>query len=292
MNVTLVRACLRDGRGGSPTAVLDDAPLTDDERREVPARAGASHAVFLSADRPAGVTSLRFFTAEGELPGCGHGTIAALAVLAERTGTHEVTLRTRGGTLAGRAIRHDGTGGLEGWFTPGPVGLRAPEDGEHEDVLTALGLARTTPGCVVATLGRPRLLVPLPTRSAVRALTPDLDRLRTACDRPALLGCYVYSAPTPAGRVAARMFAPSIGVPEDIANANSTACLATHLTGAGLRSLTADMGDALGAPATIRTVAGHAADGPRILVGGAARITRAQPWARQPGLPPPSGRQP
>jgi trans-2,3-dihydro-3-hydroxyanthranilate isomerase len=43
------------------------------------------------------------------------------------------------------------------------------------------------------------------------------------------------------------MFAPSIGVPEDIANANSTACLAAHLG----RGLAVDMGDALGEPATI-----------------------------------------
>ncbi|MEU6197528.1 PhzF family phenazine biosynthesis protein [Streptomyces sp. NPDC047061] len=277
MNVTIVRACLRDGRGGSPTAVLDDAPLTDDERREVPVRAGTSHAVFLSADRDGGGAALRFFTAEGELPGCGHGTVAALAVLAARTGTREITLRTRGGTLAGRSIRHDGNDGnvgLEAWFTPGPVALRAPEAGEHEDVLTALGVAADTPGCVVATLGRPRLLVPLPTRSAVAAVTPDLDRLRTACDRSALLGCYLYSAPAPDGRVAARMFAPSIGVPEDIANANSTACLAAHLARDGLPGVIADMGDSLGTPATIRAVVRQGTDGPGIHVGGAAEIAR------------------
>lgn len=275
MTLTIVRACLRDGRGGSPTAVLDDTPLTDDERREVPVRAGTSHAVFLSADRDGGGVALRFFTAEGELPGCGHGTIAALAVLAARYGTHEVTLRTRGGTLEGRAIRHeDDDGRLEAWFAPGRVGLRAPEAGEHDEVLAALGIAGPSPGCVVAALGRPRLLVPLPTRSAVSALAPDLGRLRTACDRLALLGCYLYSAPTPEGRVTARMFAPSIGVPEDIANANSTACLAAHLAREGLRSVTADMGDPLGTPATIRAVARHETDGPALLVGGAAEITR------------------
>ncbi|MEW1776790.1 PhzF family phenazine biosynthesis protein [Streptomyces sp. NPDC086777] len=274
MTVTIVRACLRDGRGGSPTAVLDDTPLTDDERRGIPARAGTSHAVFLSADRDGGGAELRFFTAEGELPGCGHGTIAALALLAARAGTHAVTLRTRGGILEGRAVRHDGDGGLEAWFAPGPVHLRAPEPGEHDDVLAALGVAGRAPGCVVATLGRPRLLVPLPTPSAVASLAPDLDRLRTACDRLALLGCYLYSAPSPEGRVSARMFAPSIGVPEDVANANSTACLAAHLARGGLRSVTADMGDPLGAPATVRAAARHEPDGPEVLVGGTAQITR------------------
>ena len=287
MNLTLVRACLRDGRGGSPTAVVDDGPLTDEQRREVPVRAGTSHAVFLSTDQTAtdqtatdltatdltaGEIALRFFTSEGELPGCGHGTVAALAVLAERAGTREVTLRTRAGALRGRAVRHE-NGGLEAWFAPGPVSLRAPRNGEHEDVLAALGLAADTPGAVIASLGRPRLLLPLPTRSALAALTPDPDRLRAACDRAGLLGCYLYSAPTPDGRVAARMFAPSIGVPEDIANANSTACLAAHLAREGLPAVTADMGDSLGTPATITAAAASGPDGPEIRVGGTAEIT-------------------
>ncbi|MBW8798591.1 MAG: PhzF family phenazine biosynthesis protein [Streptomyces sp.] len=263
---------MRDGRGGSPTAVLDDLPLTDDERRAVPARTGASHAVFLSADEATGAVSLRFCTAAGELPGCGHGTVAALAVLAARTGTRDVTLSTRTGTLQGRAVRH-ANGVLEGWFAPGPVHLRTLTGDELDDALAALGLPGNAPGAVVASLGRPRLLVPLPTRSAVAALTPDLDRLRAACDRSALLGCYLYSAPTPDGRVTARMFAPSIGVPEDIANANSTACLAAHLASEGLPALTVDMGDRLGAPATIRTAVRRAGNGPRILVGGTAEIT-------------------
>ena len=42
------------------------------------------------------------------------------------------------------------------------------------------------------------------------------------------------------------MFAPSIGVPEDIANANSTACLAAYLAGEGHRVLRVDIGDSLG----------------------------------------------
>jgi predicted PhzF superfamily epimerase YddE/YHI9 len=118
------------------------------------------------------------------------------------------------------------------------------------------------------------MLVPVATPEAVAALAPDLDRLRAACDRFGLLGCYVHSAPTSTGRVAARMFAPSIGVPEDIANANSTACLAAHLAEGGITDVTVDMGDALGSPATITASARENPTGRRILVGGAATITR------------------
>lgn len=254
--VTIVNACLRDGRGGSPTAVLADADLTDDQRRAVPARLGTSHAVFVSAAGT--VTSLRFFTATGELPACGHGTVAALAYLTDGTADVQVTLRTADRVFGGRATATAG-GQVAVAFDPGPVGVRPPEPGEREPVVRALGLTagELAPGTVLAARGRPRLLIPVASREALAALAPDFDALRAACDAAGLLGCYAYHGPNAAGRVTARMFAPSIGVDEDIANANSTACLAAHLSGRGITRVTADMGDALGAPATITATTRH-----------------------------------
>ncbi|WP_433367479.1 PhzF family phenazine biosynthesis protein [Actinoplanes sp. CA-142083] len=254
---TVVHACLRNGRGGSPTAVLDESPMPDEERRLLPGRAGASHAVLIAEDG-----ALRFFTSEGELPACGHGTVAALALLAHRTGRAEHLLRVGGRTFWGRAlVGEDGL--FDAAFDPGPISVRDPSSDEISEVSEALGLAPTGTACV-ATLGRPRLLLPVADRATLAGLAPDLDRLRAASERFGLLGCYVYSVPDAEGRAAARMFAPAIGVPEDIANANSTACLAAHL---GL-DLRVDMGDSLGSPATV--VATTQPSG--ILVGGAAVI--------------------
>ncbi|WP_406332245.1 PhzF family phenazine biosynthesis protein [Streptomyces sp. NBC_00203] len=289
--VAIVDACLRNGGGGSPTAVLDETPLSDEQRRRVPVLAGTSHAVFVSpsgAQHSGAAVSLRFFTSEGELPACGHGTVAALAFLAARAGGegYRTRLHASGRVFEGWCLR-DGTcdGTSEGTpqgasvnaaFEPGPVDLREPTESECGAVLTALGITRDTlaPGAAVASVGRPRLLVPLTTRSALAALTPDSAALRAACDRLGLLGCYVYSVPEPTGRAAARMFAPSIGVPEDIANANSTACLAAHLAGQGITRIAVDMGDSLGSPATITATAQPGPAGPVIHLGGAARLTR------------------
>lgn len=243
----IVNACLRGGRGGSPTLVLDDGDFSESERRALPGRYGTSHVVFI---RPSG--ALRFFTAAGELPGCGHGTVAALVVLAaDEDG--EYTLRAGGRTFSGTATRVPG--GVEAFFDPGPVSVRAATAAERNAVVGALGAGDS---CVIATLGRPRMLVELP--GGLAELAPDFRRLRAATDELGLLGCYVYS-PGSSGRYAARMFAPSIGVPEDIANANSTACLAAHLG----TDLTVDMGDSLGQPATVATAAGR--------VGGLAAVT-------------------
>jgi trans-2,3-dihydro-3-hydroxyanthranilate isomerase len=278
--VTIVRACLRDGQGGSPTAVLDEASLSDDERRGVPAAMGTSHAVFVSMHdgrRGGPVVSLRFFTAEGELPGCGHGTVAALAFLAERAGGREyrATIHAAGRVFTGWSVWENTH--VNAAFDPGPVDLRRPTAIECDLVLPALGVTPGTlaPGTRVASLGRARLLVPLATRSALTTLSPDFERLRAACERLGFLGCYAHSVPMPSGRAAARMFAPSIGVAEDIANANSTACLAAHLAGQGISDIAVDMGDSLGSPSTITASARHDASGLLILLGGAADVTRS-----------------
>jgi len=245
----IVRACLRDGLGGSPTLVLDDGDFSDAERRALPVRHGVSHAVFVG---PGG--ALRFFTSEGELPGCGHGTVAALAVLAVG-GDREFMLRAGGRTFRGTATPT--SNGVEAFFDPGPIQVRPATPTEQAAIVRALD---SDGSCVIATLGRPRMLVEVPD---VAVLTPDLALLRAATDEFGLLGCYAYSSGP--GRYAARMFAPSIGVPEDIANANSTACLAAHLAA----DVAVNMGDSLGRPATITaTVAG-----PGVMVGGISALT-------------------
>ncbi|MFC5031611.1 PhzF family phenazine biosynthesis isomerase [Streptomyces sp. DSM 41987] len=300
-----VHACLREGGGGSPTAVVDEASsslsghlLTDDERRAVPALAGTSHAAFLSQDgeRAAGsgddrpVVTVRFFTAEGELPACGHGTVAALAFLAQRAGGREyqAALCVAGRVVEGRAVC--GASSIEAAFEAGPVGLREPTSGELALLLPALGLrTAVASGACIATLGRPRLLLPLPTRSALAVLSPDLDRLAAACDRLGLLGAFVHAPISPSGRVAARMFAPSIGVPEDIANVNSSACLAAHLLGRqGTTGITVYMGDALGRPSTVTAAARRTSSGPMVEVRGTARIGHVLRLPER--LVPPGGR--
>jgi PhzF family phenazine biosynthesis protein len=274
--VTIVNACLRDGRGGSPTAVLEDASLTELERCQVPELTGTSHAVFVDGDLDRPRASLRFFTATGELPGCGHGTVAALAFLAQHAcrDPYHVTLHASERSFAGEATRAGGH--VSAVFDPGAVQLREATVDERVGVLDALGHdpdIRVRDTCV-ASLGRPRLLVPLSTPTAVASLQPDYDRLRDVCDRLGLLGCYVHSIPTNEGRLSARMFAPSIGVPEDIANANSTACLAARLMQRNITRISVDMGDSLASPATITATTQPARSGAQIRVGGAAKVIR------------------
>ena len=212
--VTIVNACLRDGRGGSPTAVLEEAALTELERRQVPKLTRTSHAVFVSArdgDAHRSLASLRFFTTTGELPGCGHATVAALAFLAQNAGRdpYHVTLRASERSFAGEATRAGGH--VSAVFDPGAVQLRQATVDERVIVLDALGRDRDilVPGICVASLGRPRLLVPLSTPTAVARLAAGLRPAPrpVRSSRPSGLPS-IRSRDRRAS--SARMFAPSI----------------------------------------------------------------------------------
>lgn len=271
--VVVIDACTRDGRGGSPTAVvIDDGTLTDGARRAVVRTAGTSHAAFVGT-ATGGVPAVRFFTAEGELRNCGHGTIAAQAVLLERDGANYRVGRqhTGGRTFATTAERRPE--GIEVWFDQGTVELR---DGDGiGGVIAALGLA---PGEVagdprIASPGTPRLLVGVRDRRALPALRPDLDRLATECRRLGLLGCFAFAL-SAAGKTAdARMFAPAIGVDEDVVNANSSGCLAAHLLATGRGgSIEVRQGDALGRPCVVHAAATDSGAGITVRIGATAAV--------------------
>jgi PhzF family phenazine biosynthesis protein len=274
MRVTIVDACVRPGRGGgSPTAVVvddgtqTDGTLTDDERKRVPARYGTSHAAFIGPELE-GSHPVRFFTTGAELAGCGHGTIAAQAVLLKEDGMRDGRQRTGGRTFDTRTARRPD--GIEVWFDQGIIAVRSATPDDCEAVLAALGIgaAQLHPyvRMVIASPGTPRLLVPVSDRDLLAALTPDFPALGSATRERGLLGCFVFVPPGEDRPAAARMFAPAIGVDEDVANANSTGCLAAHLRPDG--PIEVEQGDALGRPATVSATI-HSG---RVWVGGLAVI--------------------
>jgi PhzF family phenazine biosynthesis protein len=277
-DVTVVDACVRRRR-----VVVGDPAATDADRRAVAAAAGTSHAAFLGPGRtPDGGWPVRFFTATAELSGCGHGTVAAQAVRLTRTALGELSDRqhTGGRTFDTVAIRRPA--GIEVWFDQGLVALRHPAPDERAAIVAALGLTADGPHPTDApriaapgARGAPRMLVPVHDRSALLRVCPHLGRLTAACQRYGLLGCFVYVPPVGDRPGAARMFAPAIGVDEDVANANSTGCLAAHLldaTGAQTVAIEAEQGDTLGRPASVLASARRGPAGITTRVGGLAVV--------------------
>ena len=284
VGVMLVDACLRNGAGGSPTAVVTSCEGRDDvDLARIPSLMGTSHvAVVYPQGSSGGSRTLRFFTAEGELLACGHGTVAGIAVLSLQGARQGFQGRLR---LAGRdreatgtvRTEPDGSDVIEAWFDQGTVEHRAATGDELAAFLTALGLERDAlhedDAPAVASPGRARVLIPVLDRTVLASIRPDQERLAAESRRYRQLGCFVYVPPSSGEPAAARMFAPAIGVPEDIANANSAGCLAAHLLiSGGNPTVAVDQGDGLGRPSTVHATAVHSAHGIATRVGGSARV--------------------
>jgi trans-2,3-dihydro-3-hydroxyanthranilate isomerase len=280
----MVEACLRDGAGGSPTAVVTNGEGIDDvELARIPFRRGTSHVAVIYPDGGSGPSrTLRFFTAQAELPGCGHGTVAAIAVLALQQSGKDFRglLRVAGRDFeATGSVRLEPTGRIlvEAWFEQGLVSSRAARPDESAAFLAALGLdpnaVHPDDEITVGSPGRERLLIPVVDRAVLAGLRPDQENLAGQSRRYGHLGCFVYVPPSATEPAAARMFAPAIGVPEDVANANSSGCLAAHLLNTGRNPTVAvEQGDALGRPSTVQATAFWRAEGIATRVGGTARV--------------------
>ncbi|MEU1250099.1 PhzF family phenazine biosynthesis protein [Micromonospora arida] len=290
--VAVVNACTRYGGGGSPTTVvIDDAMLIDDERHAIARRADTSHTAFIdtsTADAP----RVRFFTSAGELTNCGHGTIAAQAVLLDRSGANEHHGRqcSGGRTFATTAIRRQD--GIEVWFDQGVIALPDDADATGSGIIAALGLERAdiAADLRVASPGMPRLLVPVRDRRTLLSMQPDFDRLATECRQLGYLGCFTYALQPTARTGIARMFAPAIGVDEDIANANSVGCLAAHLLDtSGNGAIEIHQGDTHQSPSSVFANATYTADGIVARIGGSVDLgppIDQRRRLRRPGVPP------
>jgi PhzF family phenazine biosynthesis protein len=127
--------------GGNPAGVVLDARgLSHDRMLMLAAEVGYSETAFLSP-RPGGEGGVRdydvrYFSAEAEVPFCGHATIAAAVALAEREGTGEVVFHIGAGPVPVRTSR-DAAGGLTAALTS--VVPRV-DDVVAGDVDSALGL--------------------------------------------------------------------------------------------------------------------------------------------------------
>ncbi|PRX54881.1 PhzF family phenazine biosynthesis protein [Flagellimonas meridianipacifica] len=82
---------------GNPTPVcILDYEITDTAMESYAKEFGMPVAVFVHKPKSEAYYSIRYFTVRGEIPACGHGTLAAADVLFNRFGVHgsNITFRT------------------------------------------------------------------------------------------------------------------------------------------------------------------------------------------------------
>lgn len=172
--------------GGNPAGVVLDARGLDDvEMLRLAAEVGYSETAFLwprpEGDAGAREYDMRYFSAEAEVPFCGHATIATAVALAERDGAGELVFHIAAGPVPVRTTR-DVAGGVTA--TLSSVAPRV-HDLAPGDVESALDLLRWSPDDLDPTLppkvayaGARHLILAARTRERLAELDYDYEGLK------------------------------------------------------------------------------------------------------------------
>ncbi|MGH8961470.1 MAG: PhzF family phenazine biosynthesis protein [Jatrophihabitantaceae bacterium] len=164
---------------------------------------------------------VRIFTPGGEIPFAGHPTLGSAWVLGDILGRDTVTVKTAAGLVPVELERENGT--ITFGRMSQPIPAWAPCH-MTEELIEALGAPQRPDGLPVETYtnGPVNVYVEFPGEEALRALEPDMQKLSRI---PLNASCFTQSK---TGWVT-RMFAPSLGVPEDPATGSAAGPLAVHL---------------------------------------------------------------
>jgi trans-2,3-dihydro-3-hydroxyanthranilate isomerase len=253
---------------GNPLAVVLDAEGLDDQRMQAIAREfNLSETVFVGAPvHPNHRASLRIFTPGREVPFAGHPTVgtAVLLGLLDPKGGGAFVLEEKIG-LVPCDVEVLGADHGHATFTLPRLPERIGPLPDNATLAAGLGLQQADigfgthePGLYSA--GNPFHCVPLRSRDAVTRARPQGEAFVRAFDvgSDGFTNAFVYCAEPldPAHRFHARMFAPSVGVPEDPATGSAAAAFAGVFMDAekptdGHHTFVIEQGDAMGRPSRI-----------------------------------------
>jgi PhzF family phenazine biosynthesis protein len=266
----------RDG-GNLAGVVFDRADLTVEQMQSVAAQLGFSETAFV-LERADGF-QFDVFTPKMRVPDCGHATVAAFSILAQRGRFSATTIKH---TIAGpRAIRLDRDGRVfmqqpPAQYTLGP---------DPRAVAASLGLSEATAFVYPPTIARHDvgfLLVPLPHPGMLAAAVPNMRAIEAISETADVLGYYVFAPSEDSGFDASvRMFAPHAGILEESATGMAAGLLASFLydrAGRSTELFTFDQGSYMRPPSPSRLDAALTLENGRIVevwVGGRARARKA-----------------
>ena len=217
----------------------------------------------------------RYFTPEREIELCGHGTIAAFAMLrrAGLIGDGEQLARTPAGI-----IDLSVSGDLVWMDMAPPRTLGWLSDDDADALYGAFGLSRRQRlhglKPEVVTTGVADIMAPVADSAALAAAVQDEDAVRELCERLGVVGVHMFCPGGDGITARCRNFAPLYGIPEEAATGTSNGALTWYLfthrrLTPGAENLMLQ-GEALGRPSPVHTRLLE--DGGRYLVqvGGAA----------------------
>jgi len=276
---------------GNPLAIVPDgSDLTTDEMQAIAREMNLSETTFvLPAADPAAAFRLRIFTPTSELPLAGHTVVGACFILAQRgvmklnEGTNRIFQECGAGVLPVDIHVHEGNVARVYMTQARPQFLKSTTNrallaaavGLDEDRLLPDGLSAQ-----VVSTGVPQLLVPVQGLKDLEEIEVNQAALRTVFETLDTQCFMIFTRQTvqPNSTVHARMFAPTLGVPEDPATGSASGALGAYLVRHGVMEahatthLIVEQGYEMGRPSTIYVEVDKSLDGGpgEVRVGGQA----------------------
>lgn len=231
---------------GNPATVIVNAQGLSKAQKQIIAREVNTPETMFIDGCSSSMMRLNFFTPIREVPACGHGTIAAAHVATRmKGGDSPIRFQTAIGE-----IRIEGAQNRYRMISGQKWAIR--DTYLTDSLADALQYRPQGPIiCAQTKGGLPRLLIQV---EALETLTPDFTKLKTALEAEGLSGLFAFTIDDAAfSSFRGRMFAPPLGINEDVVNGNASLAL-----GAWVRSrpnaperIDIRQGDALGRPGTV-----------------------------------------
>lgn len=227
---------------GNPAGVVLNAHGLSDQQMQAIARemAVSETAFILPASLPGADLRIRWFSAETEVPLCGHATIASFHVMAEEgvhgmaePGTYTFNLETKSGVLPVRVEKSISS--AEVYFgLPRPEFLRA---GQFKlDLMRILNITLEEFDPRMQIVMTDYLFVPVRRLHTIFAIKPNFFALAQFLTNRKLTGVCVFTTETIERKslVHSRFFAPTIGINEDPVTGSANGPLGVYLYEQGM----------------------------------------------------------
>jgi PhzF family phenazine biosynthesis protein len=266
---------------------LNAVGLNEAQMQAIAGKLPVSHTAFVTetSDRDCDI-NIRFFTPIGEIRNCGHATIAAHFLLATQKGISQDYMakqKTQSGIQEVQIYNEEGT--INVIFEQNEVLLSRVEKDIAQELLQRLDLSSSDLleeyPIMLASPGANRFLIPLKSQETLAKLKPGFPAMRSLCERTDSIGCFAFTLNGAENKWEAwgRMFAPMIGVDEDIINGNSSGCLGAYLISLSntdfdhsILTLTVYQGYGSGNPGKVIVKAQKVSEKIKTFVGGTAFI--------------------
>lgn len=227
VEVYVISAFSKERQGGNKAGVvLDRRNLTTAEMARAAKNLGYSETAFL-LDSNAADFRIRYFTPAGEVPLCGHATIAAFSLLnsCNQLQKDAYTIETEAGTLTVR-IEKDGTIFME---QNQPVFFEAMDPRLFAGCLEDRFIDRSLPIQIVST-GLKDIMLPIDSEEHLHNLNPQFKKIANLCQDYDVVGIHAFAFTRDSDTTAiCRNFAPRYGIDEESATGTSSCALACYL---------------------------------------------------------------